>query len=217
MPVRAKVPATRPVNHENRTVQKILEAALVVWSRDGYHGSSLQDIADEAGVAKSLLHYHFASKEHLLIELQSVHFRGVAEAVRARLATRPPSLDSALTALDEVWKALVASRRQFAFVLEVWRASLQSPAIRRRLLDFDREIGALLADGMKRALGPLAPALALPPARLAGLLQVALAGFCLRLFETDDPARLRVTFNDFKLLVRGVLTTPSGRQQGGRR
>src|SRR5690349_9501571 len=112
--------AYKPANLENKSVQRILRAALDRWSRDGYHGASLKDIATEAGVAKSLVHYHFESKEHLLIELQADWCRRVARNVRERMAAGPPSLDSALASFDQVWNALVATRQQFRFALEVW-------------------------------------------------------------------------------------------------
>src|SRR5215831_907772 len=103
----------KPVNLENASVQRILSAALACWSRDGYHGSSLKDIAAEAGVAKSLLHYHFQSKEHLLIELQAVQHRQVAAEIRERLKARGPSIEGALDALDQCWDALVAESGHF--------------------------------------------------------------------------------------------------------
>src|SRR5215813_3100483 len=109
----------KPVNLANESVQRILAAALSCWSRDGYHGASLKDIAAEAGVAKSLLHYHFASKEHLLIELQAHHNRQVAAEARERLAHRGPSIEGALEALEHCWDAIVATRKQFPFTLEV--------------------------------------------------------------------------------------------------
>lgn len=197
--------ATKTVNHENRSVRRILEAALAVWSRDGYHGSSLQDIADEAGVAKSLLHYHFASKEHLLIELEVVHSRELASAVRARLERSTPSVEAALAALDQVWEGMVATRHQFPFVLEVMRARSSSPALRARLTEFDREITQLLRDGILRSLGPLAERMVIPPARMADLLHVAFAGFGMRLYQVDDVAEVRNSYDDFKLLVRSIL------------
>jgi len=43
----------------------ILEAARKVFIRKGYTGSTMQEIADEAGINKSLLHYYFRSKERL--------------------------------------------------------------------------------------------------------------------------------------------------------
>ena len=47
------------------TEEKILQAARSVLFAKGYAGSRMQDIADEAGINKALLHYYFRSKENL--------------------------------------------------------------------------------------------------------------------------------------------------------
>jgi TetR/AcrR family fatty acid metabolism transcriptional regulator len=44
----------------------ILDAAVRVFARRGYHGSRVGDIAEEAGVAHGLLYHYFASKEEVL-------------------------------------------------------------------------------------------------------------------------------------------------------
>ena len=44
----------------------ILDAAVRVFARRGYHGSRVGDIAEEAGVAHGLLYHYFASKEAVL-------------------------------------------------------------------------------------------------------------------------------------------------------
>jgi AcrR family transcriptional regulator len=44
----------------------ILNAAVRVFARKGYHASRVGDIAEEAGVAHGLLYHYFASKEELL-------------------------------------------------------------------------------------------------------------------------------------------------------
>jgi AcrR family transcriptional regulator len=44
----------------------ILDAAVRVFARKGYHASRVGDIAEEAGVAHGLLYHYFASKEELL-------------------------------------------------------------------------------------------------------------------------------------------------------
>ena len=53
----AKSPAT--------TEQRILEAAKRVFHRKGFEGASMQEIADEAGINKALLHYYYRNKENL--------------------------------------------------------------------------------------------------------------------------------------------------------
>jgi TetR/AcrR family transcriptional regulator len=47
------------------TEDKILEAAKVVFIMHGLEGTSMQKIADEARINKSLLHYYYRTKEKL--------------------------------------------------------------------------------------------------------------------------------------------------------
>jgi len=47
------------------TKEKILEAAEKVFLTKGMDGARMQEIADEAGINKSLLHYYFKDKETL--------------------------------------------------------------------------------------------------------------------------------------------------------
>jgi AcrR family transcriptional regulator len=47
------------------TEEKIMEAAKKVFVSKGKAGTRMQEIADEAGINKSLLHYYYRSKEKL--------------------------------------------------------------------------------------------------------------------------------------------------------
>ncbi len=48
---------------------KILDAARKVFVAKGMYGARMQDIADEAGINKALLHYYFENKEKLFEEV----------------------------------------------------------------------------------------------------------------------------------------------------
>ncbi len=48
------------------TRQRILDVAARLFATRGYAGTSIRDIADELGVTKAALYYHFESKEVLL-------------------------------------------------------------------------------------------------------------------------------------------------------
>lgn len=50
---------------ERNTEDLILEAAKTVFVRKGFAAASMQEISDEAGINKALLHYYFRSKEKL--------------------------------------------------------------------------------------------------------------------------------------------------------
>ncbi len=50
---------------KQNTEEKILEAAKEVFIREGKSGTRMQEIADKAGINKSLLHYYYRSKDKL--------------------------------------------------------------------------------------------------------------------------------------------------------
>ena len=50
---------------KDNTEHKIIDAAQEVFLKKGMDGSRMQEIADEAGINKALLHYYFRSKEKL--------------------------------------------------------------------------------------------------------------------------------------------------------
>ncbi|QLE00042.1 TetR/AcrR family transcriptional regulator [Galbibacter sp. BG1] len=51
------------------TDQKILEAAKKIFILKGYAGARMQEIADEANINKSMLHYYYKSKDVLFSKI----------------------------------------------------------------------------------------------------------------------------------------------------
>jgi TetR/AcrR family transcriptional regulator len=92
---RRTTPARRPPTPPARdrdTEQRILDAAHVVFVRRGSAGARMQEIAEEAGVNKALLHYYFRNKARL----GEAIFRRVAAALFGRLGAilgGPATLD----------------------------------------------------------------------------------------------------------------------------
>ena len=62
------------------TRESLVSAARVLFGRDGFNSTSLDDIASSAGLTKGALYHHFDSKEDL--------FRAVAESVKRDINTR---------------------------------------------------------------------------------------------------------------------------------
>src|SRR5271155_3018018 len=59
---------------------RILKEAANLFAERGYHGTTIDDIADRFGATKPFVYYHFKSKLALLIELCE---RGTTEALSA--------------------------------------------------------------------------------------------------------------------------------------
>lgn len=60
---------SKPVRKQQQrsvvTQQKLLDAAVLAFSENGFKGTSTRDIADRAGVHHPLITYHFKNKEQL--------------------------------------------------------------------------------------------------------------------------------------------------------
>ncbi|HEY3959425.1 MAG TPA: TetR/AcrR family transcriptional regulator [Solirubrobacteraceae bacterium] len=61
----------------------ILDAAVRVFARQGFHACRVADIADEAGVAYGLVYHYFASKDEILDTLFLERWNVMLETIRA--------------------------------------------------------------------------------------------------------------------------------------
>ncbi len=74
MSARARAPAA-----DKR--RQILDAAMVVFARQGFHATRVSDIADEAGVAYGLVYHYFKSKDRVLNELFTERWSLLLDAI----------------------------------------------------------------------------------------------------------------------------------------
>ena len=87
--VQATVAPVRMPAAERR--QQLLDISLRVFARDGYHETSMNALATEAGVTKPVLYQHFASKHNLVVEvLNRVGDRLHSSIVAAALTEETP-------------------------------------------------------------------------------------------------------------------------------
>ncbi|HKY24435.1 MAG TPA: TetR/AcrR family transcriptional regulator [Gaiella sp.] len=85
----------------------ILDAAVRVFARDGFHTSRVGDIAEEAGVAHGLLYHYFASKDEVLRTVFSENW--------GELLARFESVEASKEPADEKLRGIVK------ILLRTWR------------------------------------------------------------------------------------------------
>ena len=71
--------------------QEILDAAVRVFARKGFHTCRVGDIAEEAGVAHGLLYHYFASKDEVLETIFREAWGELLQAFRTAEATAEPA------------------------------------------------------------------------------------------------------------------------------
>lgn len=73
------------------TRQRLIGAAVALFTKHSYAGTSLQMIADELGFTKAAIYHHFRTREQLLaavLEPMFTQLRGIVEAAEAQRTAR---------------------------------------------------------------------------------------------------------------------------------
>ena len=72
-------PSRAPNSVDKRRL--ILDAAIHVFARKGFHSCRVSDVADEAGVAYGLVYHYFQSKEEILDTLFTERWQLMIDAI----------------------------------------------------------------------------------------------------------------------------------------
>jgi TetR/AcrR family fatty acid metabolism transcriptional regulator len=87
--------------------KQLLDAAVRVFARSGYHGSRVGDIAAEAGVAHGLLYHYFSSKDEVLETVFRENFGELLARFRGVEASDLPAAEK----LEAIAKILLRTWR----------------------------------------------------------------------------------------------------------
>jgi AcrR family transcriptional regulator len=68
----------------------ILDAARTAFADTGYHETSLDAVAERAGVSKALLYEHFSSKRELYVAMLEMHVHELVERISGAVAGAEP-------------------------------------------------------------------------------------------------------------------------------
>ena len=147
------------------TREQVLAAASRVFARNGFHATSLDAVAEEAGYSRGAVYYNFADKEQLFLELLDRRCAERARDIRERFAPGGNDIAStaeqaqlaakdALEAMigDPEWRALyleflahaardTSFRRAFARRTDEMRAALEEVVVERAGLVGDNALG----------------------------------------------------------------------------
>jgi len=89
------------------TRQRLIRAALELFTTKGYHDTTTAQIAKKAGVAEGTIYRHFLSKQQLLNELYRAALRWALEVVQVPSGAPPAPLTGPRATLALVAQGLV--------------------------------------------------------------------------------------------------------------
>jgi AcrR family transcriptional regulator len=206
---------------QQRTRDEVLAAADRLFVEQGFHATSVDQIAAAAGYTKGAVYSNFAAKEDLFFAVYERRVeRAVAELERSRTAASDPRawLESAVA---DTSARRGRDDRWMATFFEVWAHVIRRPALRERFAAIHRRMHAPFVAALERHAADRAVELAIAP------LQVHLAVMAMTLGLTlerlTDPGAVdrdlstRVAGRILDDLTRGADDVGASRSDGDRR
>jgi TetR/AcrR family transcriptional regulator, cholesterol catabolism regulator len=128
-----------------------MDAAMHLFGKQGYSGTSMRDIASAVGVLPGSLYAHIASKEALLVDI-------VDDGIHRFLAAVRPHVDSGATPAEKLRAMVIAhvavvadNPERSLVVFHQWRflgdGNIQAAIGKRR--DYEQAFIGVIEDGMK--------------------------------------------------------------------
>jgi AcrR family transcriptional regulator len=189
----------------NRT--DIIQAAAQIFREKGYHGASMQDIADAVGLQKASLYHHVASKQEILGDI-------LDQALDRLIADLEPIAESKVPADERLRQAVrmyllrLAENADLAAVLLLEYRSLEPPLRQEHIRRRDRYEGLwrkIIRDGIRAGLFASVDETATTFA-LLGVQNWSITWF--RPGGRFSPAQLADVYAD--LFLEGLLPRPNG-------
>jgi AcrR family transcriptional regulator len=118
----------------------ILDAAVRVFARSGFHTSRVGDIAEEAGVAHGLLYHYFSSKDEVLETIFREQWGILVDRISAIEQSGEPAVDQ----LRHVAAIVLRNWRHQPDVIRVLvREIARSPEVQQRIGELVKPIAAV--------------------------------------------------------------------------
>ena len=189
---------------------EILEAAFVEFSRNGYATTTLDQIAERAGVTKGTIYVYFENKEHLFISMVREITKAAFDTVHAMFETHEGSTADLLRAQfsfmyahivedkrrREVLRMLLAEAPRFPELTDRYHQEILSPCLEM--------LRAALQRGMDRGEFRKSSIVNSPQVIIA---PIALVDLWMMLFDDRQPLDLKAYFDaHLDLVLNGLLT-----------
>jgi AcrR family transcriptional regulator len=203
---------TRPETRRRRKAerpQEILEAAFAEFSRNGYATTTLDRIAERAGVTKGTIYVYFENKEHLFISMVQEFTKGAHETVQEMYETHEGSTADLLRAqYSFIYQHIVEDKRRREVVRMLIAEAPRFPALADR---YHEEILRPCLDMLRQAIqrgmdrGEIRKSSIVDSPQVV-IAPIALVDLWMMMFEDRQPLDLKAYFDaHLDLVLNGLL------------
>ena len=194
-------------------IDRLLVAAECLFSGSGYAAASMREISELAGVSKSLLHYHFQSKEHLFLEVLVRVYNRLMARIAEAVEGKGSAVERGLVAVDALFEVM-RENPDFQAQAKVWATSVSNEDLLIHARHMRRQLRSRIVDTLRRIVGPEKGAPDLDVEAAADLLWATVTGLGLQSATDSGPERAEAAMDMLRRLISMALVTdPAGAPQ----
>jgi len=119
------------------TREDILEAAAQVFRQKGFHGASMNDIAEAVNLQKASLYHHVSSKQEILVDILDQALQLLLERISA-ITTQNISADKKLQLMIREYLQILVDNIDLASVLLFEHRALERRQLSRHIPNRDK-------------------------------------------------------------------------------
>lgn len=134
---------------ETATRDRILQAAVAVFARKGYHGAGVEDIVAASGTSKGAFYHYFESKQAIFLTLMDSLAAVVEQGVESAISAEQGAIAKVGAALRVVVET-AAEQHDLAKILLVEAVGL-GPEFEEKRLEIHRRFARLIQRHLDRA------------------------------------------------------------------
>ncbi len=203
---------TRPETRRRRKAQRpqeIIEAAFCEFSRNGYATTTLERIAERAGVTKGTIYVYFENKEHLFISMVREFTKAAHENLQELYESHDGSTAELLRGqFSFIYQHLVENKRRREVVRMLIAESSRFPELADRYYD---EILRPCLDMLKQVIrrgidrGEIRQSAVIDSPQVV-IAPIALVDLWMMMFDDRQPLDLKVYFDaHLEMVLNGLL------------
>lgn len=153
-----------PSSRRLETRGRLVDAAIAIVARDGFHGATVSAIARRAGFTTGAVYAHFSGKDELFLAVFEQHMRWFEEQVTEVTTAAEP-----VAAFEQGARLISQDRSQFLVFVEFWTYAVRRPALRRKFATRLAEMRAIVVRALNDRAQEGRSDIGLPPETIAML------------------------------------------------
>ena len=138
---------------EDQTSKIILQNAVTLFSKKGFHGVSMRELAAAAGCSLPSLYYYYQNKAELFYEITVRQFFKITDAMNKKIDLSAPP--------EELYWQVIQSRKEltgferdvYKMALRVWLGFEDHPGAREKIMEWENKRLSANLGLMQNALG----------------------------------------------------------------